>query len=112
MVDAPEEVIEGKAVLAIEESMKELMRILLFMVVIAEPQQLRLEGCSRVRFCDGLDEGQCEVFLQCGVRVAREGGLPWMACNEPGSIKVGTSALPSFRLMYLLQQSTDGSAGE
>ena len=112
MIDAPEEAIEGRAEIAIEKSMKELMRILLLMVVIASPHQLRLEGRSRAPLCGGLDEGQCEVFLQCGVRVAREGGLPWMACNEPGSIKVGTSALPSFRLMYLLQQSTDGSAGE
>ena len=35
VIDAPEEAMEGRAVFAIEKSMKELMRILLFMVVIA-----------------------------------------------------------------------------
>ena len=79
VIDAPEEAMEGRAVFAIEESMKELMRTLLFFVVIALPQQLRPKRPSRRRFFDGLEEGQCQVFLQCGLRVPLEGGVPWMA---------------------------------
>ena len=110
-VVAPEEVIEGRAGFAVEEVMKELMRILLLMVVIASPHQLRLEGRARAFLCGGLDKGQCEVLLQGGVRVAREGGVAWRACSEPGSPSVGTRE-SSFGLMHPLQQLTDGSAGE
>ena len=81
-IDAPEEAIEGRAEIAIEKSMKELMRILLIAVVVASPQQRRCEWMSRRNLFDGLDEGQRQVFLQCGILVFIEGGGPRMACDE------------------------------